>query len=78
MLLLQLLFGYLLAFKPVTDLEIVNNYAKNFASTGNFDKIQADFDSGKSTYMMRYPNNMALLLILSFVYRIDFLLTGYV
>ena len=74
----QMLFGYLLACKPVTDLEILNNYAKNFAKTGTWDKIQQDITTGKTDYMARYPNNAALLVILSVIYRIDYLLTGYV
>ena len=77
MLVLQLLAAYFLAAKPVTDLNIINKYALSFAKTGNFNLIQEDASKG-FVYLIRYPNNLALVFFLSFVYRIDYLLTGYV
>ena len=77
MLVLQLLAAYFLAAKPTTDLEIINKYALSFAKTGNFDLIQKNASDG-FVYMIRYPNNLALMFFLSFLYRIDYLLTGYV
>lgn len=77
MLVLQILAAYFLASKPVTDLILVNRYAKSFAQTGNFDLIQKDLTSG-TDYMIRYPNNLMLMFILSFAYRVNYLITGYV
>lgn len=77
MLALQLTVAYFLATEPVTDLKIIDRYAQSFAHTGNFDLIQKDA-SNNFIYMIRYPNNLALMFLLSFVYRADFLVTGYV
>ena len=77
MLVLQLAAAYFLATEPVTDLSVINRYAESFAHTGNFDLIQKDA-SKEFIYMIRYPNNLALMFILSFLYRVDFLITGYV
>ena len=77
MLALQLTVAYFLTTEPVTDLQIINKYADSFAHTGNFDLIQKDASKG-FIYMIRYPNNLALMFLLSFLYRADFLITGYV
>lgn len=77
MLALQLTAAYFLATEPVTDLKIIDRYAQSFAHTGNFDMIQKDA-AKNFIYMIRYPNNLALMFLLSFVYRVDFLITGYV
>ncbi len=77
MLALQLTVAYFLATEPVTDLKIIDRYAQSFAHTGNFDMIQKDA-ANNFIYMIRYPNNLALMFLLSFVYRVDFLITGYV
>ena len=77
MLVLQLAAAYFLATEPVTDLSVINRYAESFARTGNLDLIQKDA-SKEFIYMIRYPNNLALMFILSFLYRVDFLITGYV
>ena len=77
MLVIQLAAAYFLATEPVTDLQVINRYAISFAHTGNFDLIQKDAQRN-FIYMIRYPNNLALMFILSFLYRIDFLITGYV
>lgn len=77
MLALQLTVAYFLASEPVTDLKVINRYAESFAHTGNFDLIQKDA-SNNFIYMIRYPNNLALMFLLSFVYRLDFLATGYI
>ena len=70
---LQLAFGYLLASKPVTDVNIVNGFAASFAENGNFDLIKSDY---MDHYMIKYQNNFAYLFILSSLYRISYLLTG--
>ena len=77
MLVIQLAAAYFLATEPVTDLQVINRYAVSFAHTGNFDLIQKDAQKN-FIYMIRYPNNLALMFILSFLYRVGFLITGYV
>ncbi len=74
---LQLFAGYLLEMNPVTDMNYINRYSLDFAKTGNFDLIQKDYANG-SVYLIRYPNNFALVFLLSFVYRIAYLIFGYV
>lgn len=75
--LLQLISGYLLQMKPVTDMRYIERYAGSFAATGNYDLIQKDCAKG-SVYLIRYPNNFALVFLLSAIYRICYLIFGYV
>lgn len=75
MLVLQLICGYILRMEPVTDLEILNGYALDFAKTGSFDLVHQNYTDG-FIYMARYPNNVPILLILSVIYRLSYCLTG--
>lgn len=77
MLAIQLLMGYLLQMEPVTDMRYLNRYSMDFAKTGNFDLIQQDCEKG-SVYLIRYPNNFAIVFLLSFIYRIGYLIFGYI
>ena len=75
MLVLQLVVAHFLETNPVTDLQVINKYAESYAQKGNFKLIQQDEAKG-FIYMIRYPNNLALMFLLSFLYRIEFLVTG--
>ena len=75
--LIQLFVGYMLKAEPVTDLKIIEAYAKDFAVNGNFDLIQEKYLKN-SVYLIRYPNNVFLYLLLSVLYRVSFLIFGYV
>lgn len=75
MFIIQLLWGYFLQTNPITDLGVVNKYAVDFAETGSFDLIQKDYAEGV-VYLARYPNNNMLLLLLSFIYRLNYLAAG--
>ena len=75
MLLFQLLMGYFLQMNPITDLDYVSEYALDFAHTGNFDMVQSDYANG-DVYLIRYPNNMAIYLFLSFLFRGLYLIFG--
>ncbi len=77
MLAIQLLIGYLLQMEPVTDMTYLNRYAMDFGRTGNFDLIQQDCQKG-SVYLIRYPNNFAIVFLLSFIYRIGYMIFGYI
>ena len=74
---IQLLIGYLLQMKPVTDLNYLNQCSLDFAQNGNFDFIQKNYQNG-DVYLIRYPNNLAILFLLSFFYRAAYLILGYV
>ncbi|MGN0487831.1 MAG: glycosyltransferase family 39 protein [Ruminococcus sp.] len=76
-LLVQLYVGYLLRNHPVTDVNIINKYIYDFAKTGNFDLIQSDYSKG-FVYLIRYPNNFAITIFMSFVCRLGYLIFGYV
>ncbi|MGN1432925.1 MAG: glycosyltransferase family 39 protein [Ruminococcus sp.] len=77
LLVLQLLAGYFLQMNPVTDMQYIERYSRDFGATGNFDLIQKDCEKG-SVYLIRYPNNLALVFLLSAVYRLCNLVLGYV
>ena len=77
LLVLQLLAGYFLQMNPVTDMQYIERYSRDFGATGNFDLIQQDCENG-SVYLIRYPNNLALVFLLSAVYRLCTLVFGYV
>lgn len=77
MLIIQLTAGYFLQMTPVTDLKTLNKYALDFAQNGNFNLIQTDFQNDYA-YLIRYPNNMALVFFLSFLYRLAYLNYGYI
>lgn len=77
LLILQLLAGYFLQMNPVTDMQFIERYSRDFEATGNFDLIQKDCEEG-SVYLIRYPNNLALVFLLSAVYRVCTLIFGYV
>ncbi|MGN1139271.1 MAG: hypothetical protein ACI4RM_07465, partial [Ruminococcus sp.] len=68
---IQLFVGYMLKAEPVTDLEILETYAKDFAVNGNFDLIQENYLKN-SVYLIRYPNNIFLYLLLSVLYRVSY------
>ena len=77
MLILQVVAGYLIEMEPVTDMNYLNRYAFDFAKTGNYDLIQKDYENG-SVYLVRYPNNLAITFLLSVIYRIGYLILGYI
>ena len=73
MFIFQLISAYLLVCNPVTDLQILNGFSADFAYNGNFDLIHSGY---MDHYMVKYQNNFAILFILSFLYRMSYLLTG--
>lgn len=74
-LVLQVLAAYYLWNIPVTDSRAMHIYASQVAQDGDFSVVQRSFDKG-DYYLIEYPNQVAILLINSFVYRIWYLLTG--
>lgn len=78
MLVVQLIMGYLLQMEPVTDLNNINRYAFDFAENTNFHLIQKDLINNNYAYLIRYPNNFGILFFLSFLYKVAYLIFGYI
>ena len=76
MLTMQLILGYFLISTPVTDWFTIDTIARNFARNGNFDNMYQGLPAGRYDYMARYTNNNGILVILSFYYRVVYLLFG--
>lgn len=72
----EFIFAVLTDFEPVADLHNIKRYAVYFSTHGNFNLIEQDY-ANNYQYLIRYPNNMALLLIVSIVGRICYLVTGH-
>lgn len=72
----EFIFAVLTDFEPVADLHNIKRYAVYFSTHGNFNLIEQDY-AHNYQYLIRYPNNMALLLIVSIVGRICYLFTGH-
>lgn len=75
MLILQIYLVFELRYKPVHDSLYVDTAARNFAYDGNFENMYNGIEH-KSKYFSRFPNNWGILLLLSFIYRIVFLIFG--
>lgn len=71
----ELIFALCTEFEPVSDLHNIKRYAMYFSENGNFNLIEQDY-ANNYQYLVRYPNNMALLLIISLVGRLNFLIFG--
>ncbi len=65
---LQILSVFALKFEPVSDLSYVNGAAKNFCQSWNKTDLPHDLPLIHINYFARYPNNHALLIVLSLVY----------
>lgn len=76
LLIAEFIFAMLTDFEPVADLHNIRRYAMYFSSHGNFDLIEQDY-ARNYQYLIRYPNNMALLLIVSLVGRLSYLISGH-
>ncbi len=75
MFLIQLFIGYKLRANMVTDLARIEKYALYFAENGNFNLIQDDYSMGK-VYLVKYPNNVALTVLLATLYKISYSIFG--
>ena len=67
MLAIQLVFMFCLQMNPVTDVSIIDSYAKRIFSENSFDCIDSDFNGH---YIVRYQNNLVYLLINTFIYKL--------
>ena len=75
-LIVEIIFALLTDFEPVADLHNIKRYAMYFSTHGNFNLIEQDY-ARDYQYLVRYPNNMALLLIVSLVGRLNYLIFGH-
>jgi hypothetical protein len=74
LLIVEIIFALLTDFEPVADLHNIKRYAMYFSTHGNFNLIEQDY-ANDYQYLVRYPNNMALLLIVSLVGRLNYLIS---
>lgn len=77
MLAIQVVMSFLLKTAPsMLDCRIINEIAMSYAKNGNMEGINeiATFPN----YLVRYPNNNGIAILLSFYYRIVYLMLGYV
>jgi hypothetical protein len=79
MLVIQLIVAYWLEMVPVSDLNNVNGFALDFGYNGNFDLIQKEYYANSGyVSLIRYPNNLGIYFLLSIIYRIFYLIFGYI
>lgn len=76
LLIVEIIFALLTDFEPVADLHNIKRYAMYFSTHGNFNLIEQDY-AHDYQYLVRYPNNIALLLIVSLVGRLTYLIFGH-
>lgn len=76
MLVLQFFIARSLLARPVTDLEVVHNIALNYAESGSMENMYDNLPDSNIGYMARYANNNGIVVLLSFYYRMVYLLLG--
>lgn len=69
----QLATAFFLRMFPVTDVEILDTYAKRIVSDNSFACIDSDFNDH---YIIWYQNNIPCLLIYTLVYKLTYFFTG--
>ena len=72
-LIIQLVFAFCLQMKPVTDISKIDSYAKTIVTENSFDCLEADINNH---YIIRYQNNLPILLLITLVYKTTYALTG--
>lgn len=77
MLAIQIAMTFLLKCEPPLDSGIINEIALSYAKNGNMEHIYDNLPKFP-TYLIRYPNNHAIAILLSFYYRVIYLALGYV
>ena len=73
MLALQLVCAFCLRMEPITDLAAIDSYAQRIVAEDSFDCIETSFNNH---YIIRYQNNVFILLFTTLVYKITHALTG--
>lgn len=69
----QLIFAFSLQMIPKTDVDKLNTYATQIVLENSFDCLDSDFNNH---YIIRYPNNLAMLLLMTCVYKATYFFTG--
>lgn len=69
-LILQIISAFYLKFTPVSDLGYVDRAARDFCQTWDKRDLYNNLPERHMDYFVRYPNNQALLVILSIVYSL--------
>lgn len=80
MFVIQLIFAYYLRCDLVTDARMIHTMAKNVATTGHISEMYSNdpFTLNSEGYISRFQNNQFIFLLLSLIYRIAYLILGYV
>ena len=73
MLAIQLVFALCMQMNPITDIKNLDSYAKTIVTENSFDCLDSPLNNH---YIIRYQNNIVLLLIYTAVYKLTYLITG--
>ncbi len=73
MLIFQLIAAFCLRMNPITDVASVDSYARRIVTDNSFDCLDTSFNNH---YIIRYQNNIFILLFTTLVYKITYALTG--
>ena len=69
----QLVFAFCLQIEPITDIANLDRYAKQIVTDNSFACLESDMNNH---YIIRYQNNIPVLLIYTLFYKITYSLTG--
>lgn len=72
-LVLQLVCAFCLQMKPITDIQSIDSYAAKIISDQSFACLDSDFNGH---YIIRYQNNLPILLLITLIYRASSFFTG--
>ena len=73
MLVFQFIAAFCLRMDPITDVASVDSYARRIVTENSFDCLDTSFNNH---YIIRYQNNIFILLFTTLVYKITYALTG--
>lgn len=75
-LLLQIIFAVMLKSEPINDLSYIDNAARDFSKSWDKNDLYLHLPERHQGYFARYPNNHAILIIISVIYFITDRLFG--
>lgn len=73
MLAIQLVWAFNLQMTPITDIKNLDRYARQIVADNSFTCVDSPLNS---YYIVRYQNNVPILFLYTFVYKICYMLTG--
>lgn len=75
MLIIQFVLALSMISKPVTDWMVIDEVSKSYAVNGNMEHIYDNLPYNRD-YLARYTNNNGIVVLLSFYYRIMYMIFG--